>query len=293
MPTYSFKQVDVFTDRPFLGNPVAVVLDADDIDPAQMQRIAAWTNLSETTFLLNPSSGEADYRLRIFTPTGELPFAGHPTVGSAHAVLESGILPSESRSLRQECLAGVLPLTVEGTGADRRIFVRVPEAKLLRDCGATAEAISAALGAEIVSSPGPMAIDVGPVWLVVHMEDVDSIRRLEPDMAAVARLSREHGLIGVAVFSRYSSGDDTAVHVRCFAPTAGVPEDPVTGSGNATIARYLAETGMLKEIGDEYVASQGTEMGRDGRVYVRVSGNGLVIEIGGRSVTVIDGEISL
>ncbi len=293
MPTYSFKQVDVFTDRPFLGNPVAVVLDADDIDPAQMQRIAAWTNLSETTFVLRPTSASADYRLRIFSPTGELPFAGHPTVGSAHAVLESGILPSEARSLRQECLAGVLPLTVEGTGAERRIFVRVPEAKLLRDCGDAAEAISAALGAEIVSSPAPMTIDVGPVWLVVHMEDVDSVRRLEPDMAAVARLSRKQGAIGVAVFSRRSGNDGAAVHVRCFAPVAGVPEDPVTGSGNATIARYLAETGMLKEIGDEYVASQGTEMGRDGRVHVRVSGNGRVIEIGGRSVTVIDGEISL
>ena len=142
MPTYGFKQVDVFTGRPFLGNPVAVVLDADDIDPAQMQRIAAWTNLSETTFVLRPTSASADYRLRIFTPTGELPFAGHPTVGSAHAVLQSGILPPESRSLRQECLAGVLPLTVDGTGADRRIFVRVPEAKVVGTYEASAENVT-------------------------------------------------------------------------------------------------------------------------------------------------------
>ncbi len=292
MPTYRFKQVDVFTGRPFLGNPVAVVLDADDIDPAQMQRIAAWTNLSETTFVLKPT-GDADYRLRIFAPAVEMPFAGHPTVGSAHAILESGILPPESRRFRQECLAGVLPLSADGTGADRRIFVRVPEAKLLRDCGATTEAISAALGAEIVSSPAPMVIDVGPIWLVVHMEDVDSVRGLEPEMNALAGLSREHGVVGVAVFSRRSGDDGTAVHVRCFAPAAGVPEDPVTGSGNATIARYLAETGMLKDIGDEYVASQGTEMGRDGRVHVRVSDDGRGIEIGGRSVTVIEGRISL
>ena len=293
MPTYGFKQVDVFTSRPFLGNPVAVVLDADDIDPAQMQRIAAWTNLSETTFVLRPTSASADYRLRIFSPTDELPFAGHPSVGSAHAILESGIMPSESRSLRQECLAGVLPLTVDGTGADRRIFVRVPEAKLLRDFGETAEAIYTALGAEIASSPAPMAIDVGPVWLVVHMEDVDSVRRLEPDMAAVARLSGDLGVIGVAVFSRCSGDDGAAVHVRCFAPAAGVPEDPVTGSGNATIARYLAETGMLEDIGDEYVASQGTEMGRNGKVFVRVFDDGRGIEIGGHAVTVIEGKISL
>ncbi len=287
MPTYRFKQVDVFTDQPFLGNPVAVVLDADDIDPVQMQRIAAWTNLSETTFVLRPTSASADYRLRIFTPTGELPFAGHPTVGSAHAVLESDIMPSESRSLRQECLAGVLPLRVDGTGADRRIFVRVPEAKVLRDHGEPADAISSALGARVATRPAPMAIDVGAVWLVALMEDVESLRRLEPDMTAIAKLG-----LGVTVFS-LTHGEDAAVHVRSFAPAAGILEDPVCGSGNATVAASLVETGMLKDIGDEYVASEGTEMGRDGRVHVRVSGNGRVIEIGGSSVTVIEGQISL
>jgi PhzF family phenazine biosynthesis protein len=286
MPTYRFKQVDVFTGRPFLGNPVAVVLDADDIDPAQMQRIAAWTNLSETTFVLKPT-GDADYRLRIFTPTGELPFAGHPTVGSAHAVLESGILPSESRSLRQECLAGVLPLTVDGTGADRRIFVRVPEAKVLRDHGESVDAISSALGAPIARRPAPMAIDVGAVWLVALMEDVESLRRLEPDMTALAKLG-----LGVTVFS-LTHGEEAAVHVRSFAPAAGILEDPVCGSGNATVAAYLSKTGMLKDIGEEYVASQGTEIGRDGRVHVRVSDNGRVIEIGGSAVTVIEGSINL
>ena len=292
MSTYGFKQVDVFTAQPFLGNPVAVGLEADGIDPAQMQRIASWTNLSETTFVLRPSSPDADYRLRIFTPTGELPFAGHPTVGSAHAVLESGFLPSESRSLRQECGAGVLPLTVEGSGADRRIFVRVPEAKVLRDCGEAAEAISAALGAPIAGRPAPMAIDVGPVWLVVHMEDVDSVRRLEPDMTAVAGLSRELDVTGVTVFS-LGSGEQAAVHVRCFAPSVGIPEDPVTGSGNATVAAYLAETGMLEQTGEAYLASQGTEMGRNGEVFVRVLADGREIEIGGRSLTVIEGRISL
>jgi PhzF family phenazine biosynthesis protein len=292
MPTYRFKQVDVFTGRPFLGNPVAVVLDADDIDPAQMQRIAAWTNLSETTFVLKPT-GDADYRLRIFAPAVEMPFAGHPTVGSAHAVLESGVLPAESKSFSQECQAGALPLTVDGTGADRRIFVRVPETKVVGTYEASADAISAALGAPIARRPAPIAIDVGPVWMVAYAETEETVRGLEPDMAALARLSGDLGVIGVAVFSHRSGDDGAAVHIRCFAPAAGVPEDPVTGSGNATIARYLAETGMLKDIGDEYVASQGTEMGRDGEVFVRVSDDGHGIEIGGRSVTVIDGEISL
>ena len=292
MPTYRFKQVDVFTDQPFLGNPVAVVLEADDIDPAQMQRIAAWTNLSETTFVLRPTSASADYRLRIFAPAVEMPFAGHPTVGSAHAVLESGILPSESRSLRQECLAGVLPLTVESTGEDRRIFVRVPEAKVVGTHEASADAISAALGGPIVRQPAPMAIDVGAIWLVALMEDVESLRRLEPDMAAVAKLSHDLSVVGVTVFS-LESGDGAALHVRSFAPAEGILEDPVCGSGNATVAAYLSKTGMLKDIGDEYVASQGTEMGRDGKVFVRVFDDGRGIEIGGHAVTVIEGEIRL
>ncbi len=291
MPTYRFKQVDVFTGRPFFGNPVAVVLDADDIDPAQMQRIASWTNLSETTFVLKPT-GNADYRLRIFTPGQELPFAGHHSVGSAHAVLESGILPSESISLRQECLAGVLPLTVESSGDDRRIFVRVPEAKVVGTHEASADAISAALGGPIARQPAPMAIDVGAIWLVALMEDVESLRRLEPDMAAVANLSHDLSVVGVTVFG-FPSGDGPALHVRSFAPAEGILEDPVCGSGNATVAAYLSKTGMLKDIGDEYVASQGTEMGRDGKVFVRVFNDGRGIEIGGHAVTVIEGEIRL
>jgi PhzF family phenazine biosynthesis protein len=292
MPTYTFKQVDVFTGQPFLGNPVAVVLDADDIDPARMQRIATWANLSETTFVLRPSSASADYRLRIFTPTGELPFAGHPTIGSAHAVLDRAIVSSQSSGLRQECLAGVLPLTVEGTGPDRRIFVRVPEANVVRDHGEAAHALSTALGAPIITRPAPAAIAVGPTWLVACMEEVESVRRLEPDMTAVAKLSRDLDVVGVNVFS-VESGEKAAVHVRSFAPVAGIAEDPVCGSGNATVAAYLAKTGMLKDVGEDYIASQGTEMGRDGEVFVRVRDGGRHIEIGGRAVTVIDGHISL
>jgi PhzF family phenazine biosynthesis protein len=292
MPSYRFKQVDVFTARPFLGNPVAVVHGADDIDPAQMQRIATWANLSETTFILRPSSGSADYRLRIFTPSGELPFAGHPTVGSAHAVLESGVVPSDSSSLRQECGAGVLPLSVEGSEPERRIFVRVPEAKVRREHGGDMEALSSALGAPVAGGPAPMSIDVGAVWLVAFLEDLGSLRGLQPDMTAVAALSRDLEVVGVTVFS-LGSGDGPAVHVRSFAPAEGISEDPVCGSGNATVAAFLAHTGMLSKTGEAYVASQGTEMGRNGEVFVRALDGGRHIEIGGRAVTVIDGEIRL
>ena len=294
MTTYQFKQVDVFTARPFFGNPVAVVLGADDISAEEMQRIAAWTNLSETTFVLHPSTPAADYRLRIFTTTRELPFAGHPTVGSAHAVLESGFVSGEPSKLRQECIAGILPLTVEGSGPERQIFVQAPEAKIRQRRGDEAEALSAALGARVVAQPGPLAIDVGPVWLIARLEDSDAVRRLQPDGAALARLTRELQVGGVTVFSLGAeNGDGAAAHVRSFALEAGIIEDPVCGSGNAGVAAYLNQTGLLERTGDCYLASQGTELGRDGHVFVRVHDNGRRIEIGGCAVTAIDGTITV
>ena len=291
MPSLQFKQVDVFTDRPFFGNPVAVVLGADGLDEGRMQRIAAWTNLSETTFVLRPS-GDADYRLRIFTPAGELPFAGHPTIGSAHAVLESCFVVPDSPALLQECAAGILPLTVEGSGPSREIFVRAPAMKIVRDCAGLSDTISAALGASVVANPAPMAIDVGPVWLVVYMDATESIRRLQPDMAAVAQLSRDLGLSGITVFSLDSTAA-TAAHVRTFAPAMGIDEDPVCGSATATIAAYLSETGLIEETGSRYLVSQGTEMGRDGRISVRVEDGGRSIVFGGCAVTAIDGRIDV
>lgn len=290
MPTYRFKQVDVFTSRPFQGNPVAVVLSAEEIDPALMGRIAAWTNLSETTFLLPPSSPQAHYRLRIFSPAGELPFAGHPTIGSAHAALESGIVPVGTRAFRQECPAGVLPLTVEGDGPQRRIFVRVPWAKVVGEHPEASGPLAAALGLALAAGPAPMTVDVGPIWLVGWLEDAEALARLRPDMTALARLSRELDSVGVTLFA-LAEGEE-AVRVRSFAPAIGVPEDPVCGSGNAALAAYLARSGLLRWVGEEYVASQGREIGRQGQVLVRVRENARSIEIGGCAVTVIEGEIA-
>jgi PhzF family phenazine biosynthesis protein len=292
MTSLQFKQVDVFTDRPFYGNPVAVVLDADGLDAEQMQRIAAWTNLSETTFVLRPSDASADYRLRIFTPGGELPFAGHPTVGSAHAVLESGFVAPDAPALRQECAAGILPIRVEGSGPDRRIYVQVPETKLALDLSDRAGEIAGILGAPLASNPAPLALDVGPIWIVAYMERTESVRRLAPDMAALARLSRELNVTGITVFSLERDGD-AAAHVRTFAPAIGVPEDPVCGSASATIGAYLARTGLLAQTGERYAVSQGTELGRDGRILVSVEDGGRRIEIGGNAVTAIDGTIRI
>ncbi len=290
MPTFRFKQVDVFTDRPLYGNAVAVVLDADDIDAGEMQRIAAWTNLSETTFVLKPTVPEADYRLRIFTPADELPFAGHPTVGSAHAALEASLITGPK--FVQECGAGLLPMSVTETDVGRRIAVEAPEAKLARDCGDLADNISAALGAQIATEPPPAAMNNGPIWLFARMESGGAVAGLMPDMSAVEKLSRELDLTGIAAFALLD-GDGPRVHIRCFAPAFGVYEDPVTGSANAALPAYLEQAGLLDDVGREYVSTQGTELGRDGRVFVRVLDDAGRAEIGGHAVTVIEGEIRL
>ena len=269
MTSLRFKQVDVFTDKPFFGNPVAVVIGAEGLDSAAMQRIASWTNLSETTFLL-PSS-KADYRLRIFTPRQELPFAGHPTIGSAHAALESGFV-ERKKTLTQECGAGILELTVE----DGEIFVRGPQAKIA-DVRRTLPFASKLL-----------RVDVGPVWVVGEVSDSAKLASLQPDMALLSEFTLDHEATGVSVFA--ASGDsESAIHVRSFAPAHGIPEDPVCGSGNLSVAAYLRQTNQVKRFGERYVARQGMQLGRDGRVKVRIEDEAICI--GGASVTCVDGQI--
>jgi PhzF family phenazine biosynthesis protein len=267
-----FKQVDVFTGRPFYGNPVAVVIGAEALDTSRMQRIAHWTNLSETTFLLKPTQPNADYRLRIFTPRQELPFAGHPTIGSAHAALESGFVKASNGRLRQECGAGVLELTLDAG----RIYVRAPKPK-----------VSPAV-VPLFGTSQALRVDVGPVWIVVDLGDAAAVDALTPDMTAIGELSDSMKATGVTVFGR--TGDtNMPIHVRSFAPSHGIPEDPVCGSGNISVAAFLRETGLLERIGPLYTARQGMQVGRDGRVSVRVGGD--AIEIGGEAVTCVDGTL--
>ena len=287
-----FKQVDVFTQKPFWGNPVAVVIGAESLSSDEMQRIAAWTNLSETTFVLSPSSEEADYRLRIFTPKQELPFAGHPTVGSAHAVIESGYARPKKGKLRQECSAGILDLAIEETADGNRIFVKGPNPRITSISGGKKEALTAALGTTRIDTV-PLLIDLGVVWIVADVGTADSVAALKPDMTGVANLSESLQATGITVFGRARDGMST-VHVRSFAPAQGVPEDPVCGSGNASVAAYLIHTGILEEFGSQYTARQGMEVGRDGRVAVRVVGDtieGDTIEIGGHAITCVDGRL--
>jgi PhzF family phenazine biosynthesis protein len=292
MPTYRFMQVDAFTSRALFGNPVAVVLGADALAGEDMQRIATWTNLSETTFVLTPTVPQPAYRLRIFSPGYELPFAGHPTIGSCHAVLEAGIVAPRSGRLVQECGAGNLPLRIEGEGTQRRIHVEAPEAKCEGEFPELTQAIAAALGRPGAANPPPTAFRNGPNWLFVRFEDTRDVTALDPDMSAVTKLSREHSFGGIAAFA-FVDHETFRVHIRCFAPEHKVPEDPITGSANAALPAYLARHGLLDRTGPEYVATQGTELGRDGRVYVRVLDGRGRAEIGGHAVTVVEGEISI
>ena len=278
MKQLPFKQVDVFTDRPFRGNPLAVIINADELSQEEMQHIAHWTNLSETAFIC--SSTKADYRVRIFTPQSELPFAGHPTIGSAHVVREAGIVDKNVTAFTQECGAGVIALKLD---EENNIYARVPQPKLL-DCNLEVKELARAIAANYLIEP--ILIDVGPLWLVARLESGAEVSGLQVNFDRLTGLSQEAGMTGVTV---YAFQEDRTVQVRSFAPAQGVPEDPVCGSGNAAVAAHLKATGQREYVGDSYLAYQGAALGRDGRVRVCFEGEDILI--GGVAVTVINGTV--
>ena len=295
-----FAQIDVFTAAPGYGNPVAVVLDGAGLDDAAMQRFARWTNLSETTFVLPPTDPAADYALRIFTPGGELPFAGHPTLGSCFAWLAAGGQPKSADRIVQQCAKGLIPIRRDG---ERLAFAAPPSVRsdpapaLLAD-------IAQALGVEPTPIVRAQRLDNGPVWLTLQLDSADTVLALEPDHARLAALGQKVGVIGVypapsaiELVSR-SSREARAfgapppaplIEVRAFAAPVGVPEDPVTGSLNASLAQWLIESG---EMPLRYIAAQGTALGRAGRVHVERDAAGQVW-IGGDCVGVIQGQVTL
>jgi PhzF family phenazine biosynthesis protein len=287
MRSRRFKQVDVFTQKPFFGNPVAVVLDAHDLTSEEMQRIAAWTNLSETTFVLPASATEADYRLRIFSTKQELPFAGHPTIGSAHALIESGLAAPHNGKLRQECLAGVIDLSVEETATGKRIFLKAPEAKISGLDEDNARLMQTALGLVQPFSYPTARVDVGVVWLVAQLENSKAVAALDPAMDKVLKLSIATNAAGITVFGK-SADEVSDLHVRSFAPVLGVAEDPVCGSGNASVGAFLVHTGN-NPYGNDFIGRQGMQVGRDGQVWVRLENN--AVQIGGYAITCVDGTL--
>jgi PhzF family phenazine biosynthesis protein len=279
-----FQQVDVFTAVPFQGNPVAVVLAGDALTGEQMQAIARWTNLSETTFVCMPQDPRADYRLRIFTPQRELPFAGHPTIGSAHAVLRHGHQPRVAGRLVQECARGLIDIKIDGDD----LFLALPEPCFAEATPELLAAVAGGLGIAGADILRAASVDVGPVWLTVQLPDGDAVRALRPDMGKLAALNAS-GVTGVNVFGLYVGGDSD-LEVRSFAPADGIPEDPVCGSGNGCVAALVRRDGLLPGRG-AYTARQGRCLGRDGRIDIQFESD--TIWLGGRAVTCVDGTLSV
>jgi PhzF family phenazine biosynthesis protein len=272
-----FAQVDVFTDVPGLGNPVAVVLDATGLATADMARFAAWTNLSETTFVL-PPEGSGDYRVRIFTPSTELPFAGHPTLGTCRALLDAGLVTPRDGRVVQECAAGEVVLDV----GDGTVSFTAPRADVLSEPGGIGD-LRAALGGVVVHDP--LLLDVGPRWLTARVAPAE-LADLRPDPVALPALFAQHGwdLTLYAI-------DGDGVSVRSLFAAGGLVEDPVCGSGNVAVAAHLRATGALAALPRPYVARQGRHRGRDGRVVVDASAS--AIRVGGAAVTVISGTVAV
>jgi PhzF family phenazine biosynthesis protein len=272
MPPRPFAQVDVFGSGPQSGNPVAVVLDGDGLSDEEMQRFANWTNLSETTYVLPPTTEEADYRVRIFTPSSELPFAGHPTLGTCHAWLEQGDRGAPDRVV-QECGAGLIELRRTDAGL---AFAAPP---VLRSGPVEDDVLDEALGALRIGRDAiedAAWVDNGPGWMAVLLSSAEEVLALQPEF-------RDSYIGAVAV-----DGDE--LEVRAFFPVNGaLAEDPVTGSLNAAVAEWLLDTGRLTA---PYVARQGTALGRAGRVHVTRDDDG-TIWIGGQTVTAIAGEATL
>ena len=274
-----FSQVDVFTTVAFKGNPVAVVLDGDGLSDAEMQAFANWTNLSETTFVLPPSDPAADYRVRIFTPKAELPFAGHPTLGTAYAVIEAGIAAARQGKLVQQCAVGLVELTI---GADALSF-QLPR-YAVNDAPGGAEATAWIGGAALIGTA--KAVDVGPVWLIAELAEIAALENLQHNPARLTAYYEQYGLTGATVFAT----DGDRVVVRSFAPGDGIPEDPVCGSGNGAVAAYRLWAGQVAS-GDSYRASQGRQLGRDGWIDIRI--DGADIHVGGACVTCVTGQVQL
>jgi PhzF family phenazine biosynthesis protein len=277
----AFKQVDVFTSVPLLGNPVAVVLDAAGLSDADMQAFANWTNLSETTFVFPATHAEADYAVRIFTPRNELVFAGHPTLGTAHAVIEAGRAAHKGGKIIQQCKLGLIEITVGGD----LISLEMPPHKVT--AAPDPAALAAALGGAHLLIGTPQVVDVGPHWAIAELRSVADVETLAPDLVALAAYDRAHHTTGITLFAE--SGDSTIV-VRSFAPLDGIAEDPVCGSGNGALAAYRMHCAKVTH-GDTYIAYQGRQVGRDGRVHIRIDGQN--VHVGGACITCLDGVFRL
>ena len=303
MQQRAFKQVDVFTATPYFGNPLAVLLDGSGLDDVAMQRFARWTNLSETTFVLPPTQSAADYRLRIFTPGGELPFAGHPTLGSCHAWLEAGGISKSKEVFVQECAKGLINIRRNSSGT-RLAFAAPGLMRSTPTIGVITLAASA-LGINAAQITAAQLLDNGPVWLGLLLDTPETVLKLQPNHQQLRELNIKVGVAGIyapplspliaranreaRAFTQTPSDTAPDLEVRAFAACMGINEDPVTGSLNASLAQWLMADGFVDE---HYTASQGVCMGRAGQVDLQRDSVGQVW-VGGQSVTCIDGTVTL
>lgn len=285
-----YVQLDVFADRPGAGNPLAVVLDAEGLDDAAMQAIARWTRLPETTFVFPPADAGASYRVRMFSPRREVPFAGHPSVGTAHVVLDEGLAEPSDGLLVQEGVAGRLPLRIEGSGAARTIAVRTPRAKLVERVAACDPRIAPSLSGLRLGTLPPALMDGGRRWWLAEVASEADLRTAQPDWDAISTLAASTETMGLCAFARADAGRDYQLVVRAFVGAPARFEDAASGAANATLAAWLAHNDALPGTGGTYVVSQGREVGFDARLQLRVDGASDVWS-GGHVRTVVRGEI--
>lgn len=296
MASLRFLHLDVFAATLGGGNHLGVVIGADDWSSDAMQRFARWTALVETTFLLPPTDPQASYRVRIFMPHKEIPFAGHPSIGSAHAVLQCGLAEPHDGLLWQECGAGVLPIRVEGRAASRELLLRSPHSHVLETGVAAHPLLSAALAGIDLGVLPPALADGGRRWWLAEVADEASLRAWQPDHAAIGALARASDSMGLCAFARArstslasSSQPDYQLVVRAFPAGVGIVEDPASGAANGLIAAYLAHAEPDGALASGYQVSQGREMGHDARLVAQIEAGS--VWIGGRSHTVVDGAL--
>lgn len=286
-----YLQLDVFADRPGAGNPLAVVLDAQGLDDEAMQAIARWTRLPETTFVFPPTRPGADYAVRIFSPRREVPFAGHPSVGTAHVLIEAGLVAPVDGTLRQEGVAGVLPLRVVGEGQARMVAVRTPRAHVVEVTpGEHDVELAAALSGLPLGTLAPALMDGGRRWWVAELADETALRCASPDWAAISGLADSTASMGLCAFARAGAGGDYDLVVRAFVGAPGQFEDAASGAANATLAAWLHRNHALPGRDGRYVVSQGREVGFDARLQLHVDADDEVWS-GGQACIVVRGGI--
>jgi PhzF family phenazine biosynthesis protein len=289
MSSNRYFQLDVFTQRPGGGNPLGVVVGADHWSEADMQSFAAWTNIVETTFLLRPDSSEASYRLRIFTPSRELAFAGHPSIGSAHVALLSGFASPRDGVLIQECQAGLLPVRVEGDSDQRRLFIQAPKATVLKTGVDEKSLLGTTLKKVRLGKLPPAFVEGGRRWWLAELANEATVRGWHPDHAAIRKIALDSDSLGLCVFAR-SDDPGHDIVLRAFPAGVGIVEDPASGAANGLVAAYLAAAEPDGPLARGYTVSQGREIGHDAQLTLRIDDDAMVW-VGGQTQTVISGDV--